>query len=357
MAPPRLTNNIVRLSRIQRKQVNWLWPEHIPLGKLTMIAGDPGLGKSTLTMDFAARVTGGYTWPNRGPSSADIPGEVILLTAEDDLGDTVLPRLLRANGYPERVMVMESVTRESGRIRGYDLTKDIPLIEGMVERMQRPKLLIFDPISAYMGGTDSHKNTDVRSVLAPLADLAARQNIAVLCVSHLNKGEGGKAVYRTMGSLAFTAAARAVWMVTRDKNDRDRRLFLPVKMNIGPEPSALSFTVQDGMVVWDEETVSISADEALSDPTPQGRLELAENWLHKQLHAGPAAADDVMKAGKQSGHTEGTLRRVKANLNIVSRRSHGIWYWLLPDHDDADEYQTMMYEQEEPTVVPKSEEG
>ena len=193
------------VASVDRQQLEWLWPGRIPLGKLTLMCGDPGLGKSFVTLDMAARVSTGDPWPDtsllRQPA-----GGVVLFNAEDDLADTIAPRLDRMGADDKRIVAIEGVAVQSQQ-RHFSLEIDLPRLEEVLDDNPDARLVVIDPVSAYCGSVDSHKNADVRGLLAPLANLASRRRVAIVCVTHLSKSGGNKAVYRAMGSLAFAAAA------------------------------------------------------------------------------------------------------------------------------------------------------
>ncbi len=192
--------SIICASDVEPEEVQWLWPGRIALGKLTLIAGDPGLGKSFLTCDIAARVSQGLSWPDKSPA-LPTPAEVLFLSAEDGLEDTIRPRLDASGADCARVHFLKGVSvpkvvhgvgeAEDRKIRMFGLHQDLEVLEKALEMLQNCKLVIIDPISAYMGDTDSHKNSDVRSILGPLSDLATKYGVAVVAVSHLNKNASG----------------------------------------------------------------------------------------------------------------------------------------------------------------------
>jgi putative DNA primase/helicase len=198
--------------------LSWLWPRRIARGKVTLVAGDPGLGKSQLTASLAACVSVGGCLP--GSDYAAPLGSVLFLNAEDDAADTIRPRLEAAGADVARIHALDAVRTlgDDGRVmqRGFDLARDIGALQGAARGIGDVALIVIDPISAYLGGTDSHRNADVRGLLAPLSALAADVGAAVLIVSHLNKTVGNDAMMRITGSLAFVAAARAAYIVARD---------------------------------------------------------------------------------------------------------------------------------------------
>jgi len=212
-----------RLTNVEREQLTWLWPGRIPLGKLTLLAGDPGLGKSFVTLDIAARVSSGSPWPDM-PLFPQSPSGVVLFNAEDDLGDTIAPRLDKAGADDTNILIVEGVSF-MGQRRHFSLEQDLQRLVEVIEQNPGTRLVIIDPISAYTGKVDSHNNSEVRGLLAPLAEIASRFDLSIVAVTHLSESGGAKAVYRAMGSLAFAAASRAVWAIVKDQDDPQRRLF------------------------------------------------------------------------------------------------------------------------------------
>ncbi len=349
---------VVNLADVESEPVSWLWPGRIALGKLTLVAGDPGLGKSFLSLDIAARVSTGRPWPDR-PKESNEQGSVILLNVEDDLADTVRPRLEAAGADVTRIKAIAGVVRFDPRtglsIAGmFSLADDLRRLEETIQRTPGVRLVVIDPVSAFMGTTDSHNNAEVRGLLAPLAELAARYRVAVLAVSHLNKNANGSVMYRTVGSIAFNATARAVWGVTRDKSDPERRLMLPVKNNLSTDREGLAYSLFVGPgrtvphVAWDSNPVTVSAEEAFSPDRDSGnRTERKEAaaWLRDVLKAGPLPASSVKESARAACISEATLRRAKSELRIEVTKEgfaeKGRWLWALPvDQSNTEEEHT-----------------
>ena len=333
------------LADIQPEPISWLWPERIALGKLTMIVGDPNLGKSLITAALAAAVSKKYPWPLSDSLSPE--GDVVLLSAEDDPADTIRPRLDAAMADCSRIHILKAVqdSDKEGTQRGFSIRRDIPVLEDILCTLPNCKLLIVDPISAYLDGTDSNNNSDIRGLLAPLADLAARYKIAIVLIQHLNKSIGGSAMYRSMGSLAFIAAARSAYLVTKDKNDKDRRLFMPIKNNLAKERSGLAYrvgTAENGypVIQCELEAVTTTADEALAVPESNGErtaTDEAVDFLLILLSAGPMPKAEIEKEAQGAGISAKPLRLARTKLGINTTKSGfaGGWVWALPQHQDA----------------------
>jgi putative DNA primase/helicase len=214
-----------RASDVQTEKLVWVWPGRIPEGKLVLLGGPPGLGKSQLTAFMAATISNGGDWPcNEGSTAV---GNVIFMSAEDGIEDTIVPRLMSAGANLDRVHIVASATKPDGTGRKtFSLKTDVDLLEAKAKEIADVRLIIVDPISAYMGGSDGNGNVETREVLEPLAEMANRLHIAVVAVTHLNKGGGGgnqTALHRFSGSIAFIAAARAAFAVLEDPENDERR--------------------------------------------------------------------------------------------------------------------------------------
>jgi putative DNA primase/helicase len=338
-----------RLSDVPRQKIRWLWPGRLPLGKVSMIVGDPNVGKSFLTHDIAARVSCGRGWPDQ-PTVGDDPSkaaDVLILSVEDDASDTIAPRLDALGADTRRIHVVEAVRerREGSRsTRCFTLDRDIDHLRDALDRNPYIRLIIIDPVSAYLGRRDSHNNAEVREVLAPLCALAAEKGVAVICVTHLNKGAGSP-MQRIMGSIAFNAVSRATWLVARDKNDPEVRLLLPIKANLAPDGGTMGLAYKiesrghDTMpvVTWGRAPISTTAEEALAiEPAQRGRpatqRQDAVSFLRDELSHGVRLATDVQAAAFARGISERTLDRAKEELRVHSSRtpSNGPWHWQLP---------------------------
>ncbi len=339
--PPDL--ELRRASDIQPQPVKWLWPGRIARGKLTVLAGHPGLGKSQVALDFVATVTTGGRWPDGTDAER---GSALILSAEDDPEDTIRPRLEAAGADLTRCYIVGAVRRPDGGPRAFSLQDDLTRLASVLDDIGDVALIDIDPITAYLGGEiNSHHNAEVRAVLAPFAELAARRRAAALAVSHLRKSIEGDAILQVSGSLAFVAAARAVYLVISDPNARGRRLLLPAKNNLGIDSTGYAYRVvpywlgdyriATCRVEWEPEEVTISADEALAaaggNRAERPKLDAAMEWLGELLAAGPRAQTEVQAAALAAGHAWATVRRAADELGVTREKSgwSGGWVWSL----------------------------
>jgi AAA domain-containing protein len=338
---------LVDLSTVTPRCVLWFWPQRIALGKLTIIAGEPGLGKSYLSMWLIAQATTGRPWPGETNGTLNIPGSAVLLSAEDDLEDTIAPRLTAAGADLQKVVALQGVeftSEQKLQERCFSLERDLPALEQAIDNKPDCRLVVVDPVSAYTGKTDSHKNAEVRGLLAPLSELAARKRVAVVAITHLNKSSGKNAAERVTGSGAFVAAARAAWIVSRDKNcDHDRKLFLPIKNNLAKDNDGLAFRLlqspsnsEIAIVNWEEGAVETTADEAVSEngEDSQSALEKCREWLATFLYSGRQTASDVEAMSVRAGLSWKTIKNAAHQLRVKKVRvrfgADGKSYWELP---------------------------
>lgn len=336
-----------RMSDIEPRPVSWLWPGRIARGKVSIIAGNPGLGKSQITASIAAIVTTGGRWPvDHSPCK---PGDVVFLSAEDDPADTLRPRLEAAGANLHRVHVMDAViTGYTGegrqQNRAFSLQRDIAALSVKLAELGNVAAVVIDPITAYLGDVDSHRNAEVRALLAPLSELAAQHGTAIIGVSHLNKSAGTEVLMRVTGSLAFVAAARAAYLVAQDPDNPARRYFLPMKNNIGPDSAGLAFSIEGvsvqsalgpletSRVVWDSEPVTVTADEVMRTQIPEhgSALREAEEWLRETMSE-PTPAAEISRMAEEVGISRKTLRRASETLGIVKAKAgmKAGWMWSL----------------------------
>ena len=334
----------IKASEVHSKPIRWLWPKQIAKGKLTILSGDPGLGKSQITAFIAATVSQGGKWPI-DRSSAE-KGSVILLNAEDDAGDTITPRLQALNADLENIHLMLGISVDSDP-RGFRLDKDLEELRSAIDEMQNPQLVIIDPISAYLGGVDSYKDSEIRSLLTPLTQLAEEYDISVIAVSHLNKNSDKKAIHRISGSIGFVASARTAFSVVQDPENAENRLMLPVKNNISKDKEGFSFTIRSvtldsgietSKVSFGDQYVQKSVDEVLTGGFKnQGQTltDEAEDFLLEIMENGECSVSDVNEKAELMGIPKKPLRSAQKKLGIKSVKSGfgegGGWKWVLPE--------------------------
>lgn len=337
------------MSEVESRAIDWLWPGRIAKGKVSMIVGNPGLGKSQVCASIASVVSNGGAWPVDRCQCGR--GSVVILSAEDDPEDTIRPRLEAAGAALDKIYIVDAIRvdrQEGPGKRGFDLSMDIARLGSLLHDLGDPALVIIDPITAYLGDADSHKNAEVRALLAPLSEMAAAQRVAVIAVSHLTKSSGMDALLRVQGSIGFAAAARAVWGVAKDKDNPSRRLFMPLKNNLGTDNSGFAYTVEGirlpegdietSHIMWENELITASADSVFgqADETHDEREAVleAKMYLRSLLADGPVAVKHIEADARGAGHAWTTVRRAQKDLKIVSYRDHGIgekgkWYWRL----------------------------
>ncbi len=324
----RLTS--VNLGDIQSQEIEWFWKDRYSSGTVNTVAGEPGAGKSLWTLDTAARVTRGRPWPD---VEGDNPvGSVLLVSCEDSLEHTVKPRLEAAGADTSKINVISTVTAAQGKRRLFNLQSDLELLEDQIKPDTR--LLVFDPISAFVGGAGFSMNTKVRSILDPLARFASRHNVTIFLVTHLNKNVRANATHRILGSVGQVAVARSTTTIRRDDKSKDRRLLIPGKMNLRKEPPALAYWIRDGFIEYEPEPIDMDGMESWPRSRPTPRLDEAVEWLKETLADGPVKSIEVLSRAVDSGISDDTLRRGKEVLNVsvykVGNGENSHWLWALP---------------------------
>lgn len=322
--------------------VSWLWPNWLALGKLHVLAGMPGQGKTTIAAGaLAATVTVGGRWPD-GEWVTE-PGNVVIWSGEDDPADTLLPRFIASGGDRNRVFFVEGTRRADG-VSAFDPSTDLPHLEAELERIGNVRLLVVDPVVSAVTG-DGNSNNVVRRSLQPLVDLAAKCRCAVLGISHFSKGGAGNdPAQRVVGSIAFAAVARVVLVAAKVKQEDgdDRRILARSKSNIGPDDGGVRYDLRQvealpgiyaSRVEWMEQ-VEGSARELLADAAeqPETSRDGASDFLLNLLQGGPIPSATVKSKATTAGHAWRTIERASKDLDI-EKRKHGMdggWYWSLP---------------------------
>jgi len=332
---------IEKASDVKIRPIKWLWPGVLALGKLVIIAGDPGLGKSQVCICLCAIVSSGGKWPASEENC--VKGSVIILSAEDGAEDTIVPRLKAVNADLENIYIVHAVKIGKGKERAFDLTRDVEQLRYTLNSIENVRLVVVDPISAYLGKTDSHRNSEVRAALTPVIEFAEEIGACLLCVTHLNKGGQGNALSRVTGSIAFTAAARASFLVSRDNDDHDLRLMLPLKNNLAKDTLGFGYRIEEknlsgidtSCVTWEKANVNLSAEDVLStEGHSEDNKGMAEEFLLQELADGSEVpCKTLYEKAKVLEITPKVLWIAKNKLGVRSEKlgfNEG-WAWHLPN--------------------------
>jgi hypothetical protein len=345
-AAERIDKASVCLADVQSKPLHWLWPGYLPRGMLVLLDGDPGLGKSFLTLDLAARLSTGRPMPPaEGPAHS--PGQqVLLLNAEDDLERTIQPRLKALGADLSKCHALTEVDDGIGP-RPLSLPEDLGVVEAHIFR-RRAGLVVIDPLMAYLTGkVDSYRDSDVRKVLYRLKQLAEKTQATILLVRHLNKNSSGSdPLYRGGGSIGIIGAARIAWLVGRHPEEENQRVLCRLKGNLGAQPSALAYTLESsgpaatlrwiGAVPYGPAELLAKPSAPVGRPTvvPQEALDL----VRMMLQDGPRLARDVEELTNARGISRHNLRRAKEMLGVLTlppTTPGGPWRWQLPPTSPA----------------------
>lgn len=308
---------IINMDDVVSKPVDWLWYPYIPIGKITIVQGDPGEGKTTCILQLASLLSRGECLPC--DSTEHAPMNIIYQTAEDGLEDTIKPRLEAAGADCSRILVID----ESEEV----LTMSDERLEAAL-RETAARLIILDPIQAYLGANvDMHRANEIRPVLKGLAMLAEKYQCAVVLIGHMNKSNGAKSAYRGLGSIDFQATARSVLIVGRIKDKPEIRVIVHGKSSLAPEGEGIGFELdKDNGFHWLGH-YDISVDELLSGSSRESKLCKAELMLNEILKEGKVAQNEIVKKVNDIGISKRVLDQAKKNLEVKSIKINNKWYW------------------------------
>lgn len=323
------------LADIEDRPLVWFWEQKIPDYGMTMIQGDPGVSKSYLTAYMASQVSTGRAWPD----CPDVPvekGPVLIFNGEDDPA-RIKERCKWMGGDMKNIHLL---TPGKGK-RLLDIRYDLALLQKTIDDMPtRCRLIVFDPITSYMGNCKQNNNNEVRAALEPLSSLAVRNKLCIVIVNHMNKKAGEKYVYRGLGSMGFTAVCRSVWGIILDENDEDRqvRLFCPVKTNYSEQVSGLKYRIINNAIHFESEPYYGSIDDVSgqAQDTKASKVADAEKWLTEALAGGTVASGTIKEQSEAEGITSGTLWRAQKALGVRKIKSavaNGGWFWELQDSE------------------------
>jgi len=312
---------IISMDTVEVEEIRWLWKPYIPFGKLTIIQGDPGEGKTTLALRLAALLTQGKSFDDVGNMEISEPVNVIYQTAEDGLSDTVKPRLLSADADCSKIKIIDDSEKA--------LSMDDERLE-IALKETGAKLLILDPLQAYLGDKiDMNRANEVRNITKKLGALAARSGCAVILIGHLNKGSGAKAAYRGIGAVDFFAIARSVLLVARVPENPNIRAVAQIKNNLAVEGETMAFRLDENGFTWIG-AYDISTDELLAGYSSGDKHKSAEDFLRKILANGQTVpASSIFAQAKAIGVSKRTIENVKQELGVESIKDGKSWLWKM----------------------------
>ena len=321
---------LINMEQVEVEKIDWLIYPFIPFGKVTIVQGDPGEGKTTMVLQIIAKLTKGEpVLPGsdepilEGKTMALDPVNVIYQTAEDGLGDTIKPRLLAAGADCSRVMVIDDNDQALTMM-------DARLEEAIIQTKAR--LVVLDPIQGFLrADVDMHRANEIRPLMKRVAVLAEKYHCAIILIGHMNKNSNGKSSYRGLGSIDFQAAARSVLIVGRIKDEPEIRVVCHVKSSLAPEGKSIAFRLdKDKGFEWIGE-YDISADDLLSGDNRGQKIHAAKEFLKEILVSGSMAQTKVAEEAESRGIKKKTLWNAKKELEIDSVKIGNQWFWMLPE--------------------------
>lgn len=343
---------LIRASDLKPEPIRWLWDGWLAAGKMHVLGGAPGTGKTTIAMGLAATVTTGGRWPD---GTRSIAGNVVIWSGEDDPQDTLIPRLSLSGADLTRVFFIAEI-REGNERRAFDPARDMEPLRRKLAEIGGVRLLIVDPVVSAIAG-DSHKNAEVRRGLQPLVDLATSMQCALLGITHFSKGTGGRdPVERLTGSLAFGALARVVLVAAKYQQDgedgRAVRLFCRAKSNIGPDDGGFEYDLHQAelnahpgvfasSVLWgcavEGAARELLATADATDESEGGTRADAKRFLADLLADGPLPVKAIKADADGAGYSWATIKRAQKDLGISAIKTgmKAGWTWCLPDQQAA----------------------
>jgi len=319
-----ISEELIYMDTVPATETKWLWYPYIPFGKITVIQGDPGEGKTTLILNIAARLTQGII-----PQSQERcePMNVIYQTAEDGLSDTVKPRLLSAGADCSRVIVINESER--------NISMSDRRLEAAIAHTHA-KLVILDPLQAYLGAeVDMHRANEIRPIMAHLAGIAERYGCAIVLIGHMNKAMGMKSTYRGLGSIDITAAARSVLIVARDRENPRIRVIAHTKSSLAPEGKTVAFELAPDSGFHFKGEYDCNIEEILLGVGKKTKTDSTNEFLKDLLRDGSKPQKEIISIVRNMGISERTLNRAKKQLGIRSLKQGNQWFWTMDEKEDC----------------------
>ena len=330
--PSEVELEVIRASEIVPTEIKWLWYPYIPFGKVTILQGDPGDGKSKLMLSIAALLSNGKPLPFSTDEEPYDPMTVIYQTTEDDADDTVVPRFISADGNRYNLVFIKE--DKKNLTFGDNRIKEAILQYGA-------KLLILDPMSSYIGGECSlNAANETRAEFNHLIAVAKETGCAIVIIAHVNKNKDVSPLYRTSGSIDIAGAARSILGVVRrkDSENEDERIMVQVKSNLARTGSAILFEVAENGVNFVSE-IEATADEVYNGtPSRIGRKpersDAAEAFIRNMLKNGKMMATECEAKLEAAGFKKSTIKKAKKNAGVISEKAGILWSWRLVDDTD-----------------------
>jgi putative DNA primase/helicase len=350
---------LIRGDKIRPEPVYWLWPKWLPQGKISLSAGMPEIGKTTVLLDLAARVTRGRPMPDGTEGDPDTRHNVLIFSAEDDAADTLIPRLIAAGADMRHVFFEGASADKDGMATSFNLRDHLAALKEKIAQV-KPRLIIFDPLTAYVGKIDTHRESEIRQLLRPIVVLAAALRITVVGVAHVNKPKDLSALMRITGSAAWGAAARSVLGTVEDpaQEQQERQelqaVVVPVKHNLAPDSIPLGYKIEtvmlderDGLrkaiettrIRWLGPRNDVDVRHELesagrSSGKTSDKLQEGMDFIRDELASGRVKSRQIFEDAAERGIAEKTINRAKRELHIDPRQIHRDgkrwWEWSLP---------------------------
>jgi len=319
----------IPLADVEGKDIQWFWPNRIPSGMLSLLVGNPGVGKSFLTMFICSRVSTGEDWPDAENTME--PGSVLLFSDEESLEYAIKPRLDSHGADCTKIFAVPHIKKADGNPDTFCIDEHIQLLRDYLEEVPDCRLIIFDPITAYLGAVNANNNAEVRGALIGLQSLAQEKKVTILGINHFSKKADLDAIHRILRSTGFVAAARAVWAVIQESYRDDfegepGRLLIPVKSNYSIAPTALKFHIVDGQIVFEDGQHQANIDVLLQNAKKKGgrrssKRDAIVKWLEERIGEEPVLADDLKAEAEEKGFNWRYVQYIANDIGIHKAKS------------------------------------